>query len=97
MPRAFVIRGFGKHKDSSGTEMDFDLVDSALITPAIARCNLVGGTTSMPLRVWASIPLQSALWRQIETGAILQRQLIGRPLLVGEVSPHEATILISDR
>ncbi|AUT74388.1 tetratricopeptide repeat-containing protein [Paraburkholderia hospita] len=45
MPRAFVIRGFGKHRDSSGNEIDFDRVDADLITPAIERCNLVGGTT----------------------------------------------------
>lgn len=45
MLRVFVIRGFGKHTDSSGMEMDFDSVDAALITPALARCDLVGGTT----------------------------------------------------
>jgi hypothetical protein len=43
--RAFVVRGFGKHKDSSGAEIDFDRVDAELITPALKECNLVGGTT----------------------------------------------------
>jgi hypothetical protein len=43
--RAFVVRGFGKHKDSSGAEIDFDRVDAELITPALEECNLVGGTT----------------------------------------------------
>ncbi len=43
--RAFVIRGFGVKKDSTGAAVDFDLVDSRLISPALARCGLSGGTT----------------------------------------------------
>ncbi|MFP3550268.1 hypothetical protein SB861_06090 [Paraburkholderia sp. SIMBA_049] len=35
MPLAFVTRGFGKHTDSSGKEIDFDRVEADLITPAI--------------------------------------------------------------
>jgi hypothetical protein len=45
MPRAFVIRGFGKHKDSSGAVFDFDRVDTELVTPALQQCGLVVGTT----------------------------------------------------
>ena len=45
--RAFVIRGFGLKKDSAGTPVDFDLVDAQLITPAMARCGLAGGTTGV--------------------------------------------------
>ncbi|SDN42664.1 hypothetical protein SAMN04489798_0277 [Pseudomonas arsenicoxydans] len=41
----FVIRGFGKKKDSHGLEIDFDKVDAALITPALEKCELIGGTT----------------------------------------------------
>lgn len=41
----FVIRGFGKKKDSKGQEIDFDKVDAALITPALEKCELIGGTT----------------------------------------------------
>ncbi|WP_447802809.1 tetratricopeptide repeat-containing protein [Pseudomonas serbica] len=41
----FVIRGFGKKKDSLGLEIDFDKVDAALITPALEKCELIGGTT----------------------------------------------------
>ena len=46
MPRLFVIRGFGKKKDSNGQEVDFDRVQAELIDPAAARCGLVGGTTA---------------------------------------------------
>jgi hypothetical protein len=45
MHRAFVIRGFGKHRDSSGAEFDFNRVDAELVTPALQQCGLGGGTT----------------------------------------------------
>ncbi|MCY1544407.1 hypothetical protein D9M68_802900 [compost metagenome] len=41
----FVIQGFGKKTDSKGREIDFDKVDAALITPALEKCELIGGTT----------------------------------------------------
>ena len=41
----FVIRGFGKKKDSNGQEIDFDKVDAELITPALEGCDVIGGTT----------------------------------------------------
>ncbi|WP_028999648.1 tetratricopeptide repeat-containing protein [Azohydromonas australica] len=43
--RYFVIRGFGRKKDSQGREIDFDRVDRELIRPALALCNFEGGTT----------------------------------------------------
>ena len=46
MPRAFVIRGFGTKKDSSGQPVDFEAVQDGLITPALRRCGLEGGTTA---------------------------------------------------
>ncbi|MBL8341508.1 MAG: hypothetical protein JNL30_08570 [Rubrivivax sp.] len=46
MPRAFIIRGFGKKKDRDGHEFDFDRVEAELIRPAMARCGLAGGTTA---------------------------------------------------
>ncbi len=46
MARAFIIRGFGKKKDSKGTEVDFDQVQAALIEPAMRACGLAGGTTA---------------------------------------------------
>ena len=46
MPRAFVIRGFGTKKDSAGQPVDFERVQDALITPALQRCGLAGGTTA---------------------------------------------------
>ena len=45
MPRAFVIRPFGKSKDSSGREIDFDHVHDQLIGPALQEAGLDGGTT----------------------------------------------------
>lgn len=42
----FIVRGFGKKKDSERTEFDFDAVERDLIAPAIARCGLQGGTTA---------------------------------------------------
>jgi len=46
MPRTFVIRGFGTKKDSAGQVIDFEQVQDALITPALQRCGLAGGTTA---------------------------------------------------
>lgn len=46
MKRAFVIRGFGVKKDSAGQTIDFELVQRTLITPALQRCDLTGGTTA---------------------------------------------------
>jgi len=45
MPRAFVIRPFGKKKDSSGKEVDFDRVHEKLIGPALEATGLGGSTT----------------------------------------------------
>ncbi len=41
----FVIRGFGRKKDSAGQEIDFDAVEKALIAPAMEASGLTGGTT----------------------------------------------------
>jgi hypothetical protein len=46
MTSVFIIRGFGKKKDSKGNEIDFDRVQTELIEPAMRRCNLTGGTTA---------------------------------------------------
>lgn len=45
MERAFVIRPFGTKKDSSGREIDFDQVHTALVGPALQAAKLEGGTT----------------------------------------------------
>lgn len=45
MQRVFVIRGFGVKKDSAGQPIDFERVHDALISPALQRCGLAGGTT----------------------------------------------------
>src|SRR5262245_45762975 len=45
MARAFVIRPFGKKKDSAGREFDFDAVQDRLITPALLQAGLSGTTT----------------------------------------------------
>lgn len=46
MLRTFVIRGFGRKKDSAGREVDFEAVHCTLIAPALAQCGLTGGTTA---------------------------------------------------
>ena len=46
MPSVFIIRGFGKKRDSKGTEYDFNRVQAELIEPAMKRCGLEGGTTA---------------------------------------------------
>jgi hypothetical protein len=45
MSRAFVIRPFGKKKDSSGIEIDFEIVHTELIAPALDANGLAGSTT----------------------------------------------------
>jgi hypothetical protein len=45
MPRAFVIRPFGRKTDSAGIEIDFDSVHETLIGPALKAAGLDGGTT----------------------------------------------------
>ena len=40
-----MIRGFGVKEDFTGSRIDFDQVESKLIRPAMARCNLSGGAT----------------------------------------------------
>jgi hypothetical protein len=45
VPRAFIIRPFGKKKDHAGREIDFDHVQTVLIEPALKEVGLGGGTT----------------------------------------------------
>jgi hypothetical protein len=45
MQQAFVIRPFGKKKDTSGTEVDFERVHDKLIAPALNDAGLGVGTT----------------------------------------------------
>jgi hypothetical protein len=45
MSRAFVIRPFGKKKDSSGLEIDFETVHKDLIAPALDATGFAGSTT----------------------------------------------------
>ncbi len=45
MQQAFVIRPFGKKKDTSGTEVDFERIHEKLIAPALNDAGLGGGTT----------------------------------------------------
>ena len=46
MARAFIIRPFGKKKDSAGKEVDFELVQEELINPALVATQLSGRTTT---------------------------------------------------
>jgi hypothetical protein len=45
MARVFVIRPFGRKKDSAGREIDFELVHGTLIGPALEANELSGETT----------------------------------------------------
>jgi Tetratricopeptide Repeats-Sensor len=45
MARAFVIRPFGRKKDSAGREFDFEAVHANLIGPALSEAGLAGSTT----------------------------------------------------
>lgn len=45
MARAFVIRPFGKKKDSAGKEFDFEAAHATLIGPALVEAGLAGSTT----------------------------------------------------
>ncbi len=45
MSRAFVIRPFGKKKDSSGLEIDFETVHKDLIAPSLDATGFAGSTT----------------------------------------------------
>ena len=46
MTSAFIVRGFGRKKDRDGQEFYFNRVEEQPIRPAIARCDLFGGTTA---------------------------------------------------
>src|SRR5215208_6977493 len=46
MPRAFIIRPFGKKKISDTQELDFELVHQELIGPALEATGFGGGTTA---------------------------------------------------
>ena len=46
MPRAFVIRPFGKKPIAKDRELDFDAVHTTLIGPALRRPSFGGGTTA---------------------------------------------------
>lgn len=72
--RAFVIRGFG---EKSG--MNFDWVDDQLITPALARLGLDGGTTGLI----------------VESGNIrddVVRELVMADVVIADVSIHNANV-----
>jgi hypothetical protein len=45
MARAFVIRPFGKKKDSSGREFDFEAIHATVIGPALKDARLTGSST----------------------------------------------------
>ena len=45
MARAFVIRPFGKKKDSAGIQFDFERIHAELIRPALIAAGLAGSTT----------------------------------------------------
>lgn len=45
MERVFIIRPFGRKKDSGGREIDFERTQNELIGPALAAAELAGGTT----------------------------------------------------
>lgn len=77
--RYFVIRGFGKKKDSSGRIIDFDRVDQELIAPALAQCGLVGGTTG----------------QVVEAGSIHEdmfRLILQADLVICDITVHNANV-----
>src|SRR5262245_61444060 len=45
MARAFVIRPFGKKKDSAGKEFDFEAIHTGVIGPALTESGFAGSTT----------------------------------------------------
>ena len=45
MARTFIIRPFGKKKNSAGNVIDFDRTQKDLIDPALKEVELEGGTT----------------------------------------------------
>ncbi len=77
--RAFIVRPFGKKKDANGNEIDFDLVETELIAPALKRLGIEGRTT---------IDI-------VEAGNIridMFRRLLMADLVVADLSVHNANV-----
>ncbi|HEV2862008.1 MAG TPA: tetratricopeptide repeat-containing protein [Pyrinomonadaceae bacterium] len=77
--RAFIVRPFGKKKDASGNEIDFDAVERELIAPALERLGIEGRTT---------IDI-------VESGNIrvdMFRRLLLADLVVADLSIHNANV-----
>jgi len=77
--RAFIIRGFGIKKDSAGSQINFDDVEEKLIRPALARCNLSGGTTAT----------------YVDAGSIhadMFGEILGADVVVCDITVHNANV-----
>lgn len=76
--RAFIVRPFGKKSNTSGDEpIDFDKVDTELISEALRQVGLTGGTTG----------------EFVEQGNIrtdMFRELLAADLVVADISIHNA-------
>jgi tetratricopeptide (TPR) repeat protein len=79
MAQAFIIRPFGKKKDSSGTEIDFDRVHTELIEPALKAADLGGGTTGQII--------DSGNIREDMFALILEADLV-----VADITVHNANV-----
>jgi hypothetical protein len=79
MQRAFIIRPFGKKKDSAGKEIDFEAIHSVLIEPALASLGLGGGTTGKIV--------EAGNIREDMFGLILEADLV-----VCDITVHNANV-----
>ncbi|HYG79478.1 MAG TPA: tetratricopeptide repeat-containing protein [Pyrinomonadaceae bacterium] len=77
--RAFIVTPFGKKKDAKGNEIDFDLVRTKLIEPALDRLGVTGRTTQEIIKA-GNIRVD-----------MFQRLLVA-DLVVAEVSIHNANV-----
>ncbi len=77
--RAFIVTPFEKKKDAKGNEIDFDLVRTTLIEPALERLGLGGGTTGEVIRAGS-------------IHADMFQLLLTADIVVAEVSIHNANV-----
>jgi len=77
--RAFIIRPFGKKEDAKGNIIDFDEIESLLISPALDRLGITGRTTG-------EIVLESNI------RADMFEFLLTADLVITDVSIHNANV-----
>lgn len=76
--RAFIVRPFGKKSNTSGDEpIDFDKVDTELISEALRQVGLTGGTTG-------------EFVQQSNIRTDMFRELLAADLVVADISIHNA-------